>query len=135
MCNIEIGKANCLKEGKDIAVLTLGPIGNAAIKAIEEAEKTGISIAHYDMRFLRPLDEDILHHIANNFKKVVTIEDGVIKGGFGSAIIEFFSDNNYSLKVKRIGIPDNFIEHGTPDELYSMLKMDSKGIKDTLLSI
>ncbi len=129
MEEIPVGKGVCLKEGTDMAVLTLGPIGNVAAKAIVKAQEKGLSVAHYDMRFLRPLDEELLHSIGKSFNKVITIEDGVRKGGFGSAVLEFFADNGYNnINVKRIGIPDEFIEHGTPEELYHMLGMDLEGI-------
>ena len=107
---IEIGKGRKLKAGTDLAVITIGPIGNDAAKAIEEAEKqTGKNIAHYDLRFLKPLDESMLHEIGKNFQHIVTIEDGVLKGGMGSAILEFMSDNNYMPTVKRLGIPDHHL--------------------------
>ena len=130
---IEIGKGECLKDGNDLAILTIGTIATSAQKAIELIEKDEkISIAHYDMRFLKPLDEVMLHEIAKKFKKIITIEDGVINGGFGSAVLEFMSDNNYSIQIKRVGIPDSFIEHGTPDELYHMLELDAEGIAMTI---
>ena len=130
---VEIGKGYCLKEGNDIAVLTLGPIGNDAAKAIEKAEKAGLSVAHYDMVFVKPLDEELLHNIFNKFNRIVTIEDGVLKGGFGSAVIEFMADNNYQAKVRRIGIPDNFIEHGTIPQLRKVCGMDEDSITETIL--
>ena len=104
---IPVGKGRRLKEGKDLAVITLGPIGNVAARAIERAEKDkGISIAHYDLRFLKPLDEALLHEVGLNFQHVVTIEDGVKKGGMGSAILEFMADNDYIPHFRRIGVPD-----------------------------
>lgn len=131
----KIGKGECLKEGKDLAILSLGTIGNNVEKSIVEIEnKLNISIAHYDMRFLKPLDEEMLHEIGKKFDRIVTIEDGVIQGGFGSAILEFMADNNYNIQIKRIGIPDSFIEHGTPEELHHMLKLDTEGITETILS-
>lgn len=133
---IEIGKGRLLKEGKDIAVLTLGPIGNTAQQAIAKAEKqSGKSIAHYDLRFLKPLDEELLHEIGKKFKKIVTLEDGVLKGGMGSAILEFMADHGYTPTVKRIGIPDKFVQHGKPEELYQICGMDSQSIEKVLLSI
>ncbi|MBQ7350339.1 MAG: 1-deoxy-D-xylulose-5-phosphate synthase [Bacteroides sp.] len=132
---IEIGKGQQLKSGKDIAVLTLGPIGNAAMQAIAEAEaESGKSIAHYDLRFLKPLDEKILDEIGQNFKSIVTIEDGVLKGGMGSAVLEFMADQGYSPSVRRIGLPDSFVQHGTPQELYRICGMDVESIKNVLLS-
>ena len=132
---VQIGKGRKLKEGKDIAVLTLGPIGNEAIKAIASAEaKNGKSIAHYDLRFLKPLDEEMLDEIGKNFQFIVTIEDGVLKGGMGSAILEFMADQGYTPTVRRIGIPDRFIQHGTPKELYQICGMDAENIEKVLLS-
>ena len=132
---IEIGKGQCLKDGKDIAVLTIGPIGNTATQAIASAEaKSGKSIAHYDLRFLKPLDEEMLDEIGRKFKYIVTIEDGVLKGGMGSAILEFMSDHEYTPSIRRIGLPDQFVQHGTPQELYTICGMDAASIEETLLS-
>ena len=132
---VQVGKGRKLKEGKDIAVLTLGPIGNEAMRAIASAEaESGKSIAHYDLRFLKPLDEEMLDEIGQNFKFVVTIEDGVLKGGMGSAILEYMSDNGYTPTIRRIGIPDSFVQHGTPKELYQICGMDAESIKKILLS-
>ena len=131
---IALGTGEKLKDGSDIAVLTIGTIANQARKAIEqiERENADIGIAHYDMRFVKPLDEKILHEVGKKFEKVITIEDGVIQGGFGSAVLEFFADNGYRVQTKRLGIPDTFVEHGTPDELYSMLGLDTEGIADSI---
>jgi len=134
MKSVAIGKGECLKKGKDIAVLTIGTMAKPAEKAIERIEKEQkISIAHYDLRFLKPLDEVMLHDIANNFKQIVTIEDGVIKGGLGSAVLEFMSDNNYCTLIKRLGIADTFVEHGTPEELYNRLGLDADGIAKSII--
>ncbi len=131
---IPVGKGRRLKEGKDLAVITLGPIGNVAARAIERAEKDkGISIAHYDLRFLKPLDEALLHEVGLNFQHVVTIEDGVKKGGMGSAVLEFMADNDYIPRIRRIGVPDAFIEHGTIQELYHLCEMDEEGIYTLLI--
>ena len=134
---IALGTGEKLKDGSDIAVLTIGTIANQARKAIEqiERENADIGIAHYDMRFVKPLDEKILHEVGKTFEKVITIEDGVIQGGFGSAVLEFFADNGYRVQTKRLGIPDTFVEHGTPDELYSMLGLDTEGIADSIREI
>ncbi len=131
---IALGTGEKLKDGSDIAVLTIGTIANQARKAIEqiERENADIGIAHYDMRFVKPVDEKILHEVGKTFDKVITIEDGVIQGGFGSAVLEFFADNGYRVQTKRLGIPDTFVEHGTPDELYSMLGLDTEGIADSI---
>ena len=132
---LEVGKGQCLKDGKDIAVLTLGPIGNIAAQAIASAEaKSGKSIAHYDLRFLKPLDEKMLDEIGQKFKYIVTIEDGVLKGGMGSAILEFMSDHGYTPSVRRIGLPDQFVQHGAPHELYGICGMDAESIEKTILS-
>ena len=109
---VAVGKGYCLKEGTDIAILSLGPIGNEAAKAITEAETQGLSIAHYDMVFLKPLDEELLHSIFKRFNRILTVEDGSLKGGFGSAVLEFMADHGYNAHIKRIGIPDRYIEHG-----------------------
>lgn len=138
---IPVGKGRKLKDGKDVAVLSLGPIGIEAGKAIAIAELKALNknaaeplhIAHYDMRFLKPIDTELLHEVGRNFKKVVTIEDGVISGGLGSAVLEFFADNGYDIDVKRIGIPDAFVEHGTVAELRKICKMDAESIAEVLL--
>jgi 1-deoxy-D-xylulose-5-phosphate synthase len=115
---IEIGTGRKLKDGKDIAILSLGHPGNFAVQAIKELEKDGVSPAHYDLRFAKPLDETMLHEVFTRYKKIITIEDGTIVGGVGSAILEFMSDHGYTAQVKRLGMPDKFIEHGEPMELY-----------------
>lgn len=126
---IPVGKGRRLKDGTDIAVVTLGPIGNIAACAIAQAEKEqGLSIAHYDLRFLKPLDEEMLHEIGQRFQRIVTVEDGVISGGMGSAVLEFMADHGYKPDVRRIGVPDQFIEHGTVAELYHLCGMDEEGI-------
>jgi len=131
---LTIGEGECLKTGKDLAVITIGTMARPAQKAIDEIEKEyNTSIAHYDIRFLKPLDQKLLHEIGKNFKQIITIEDGVLLGGFGSAVLEFMSDNNYFVSVKRLGIPDNFIEHGTPEELYAMLELDADGISKSIV--
>lgn len=131
-----IGKAEKLKDGNDIAVLTIGTMAYNAAKAIEIAEnKTNKSIALYDIRFLKPLDKDTLHSIAKQYKQIVTVEDGVIDGGFGSAVIEFMADNNYHSEIKRLGIKDVFIEHGTPEQLYNLTGLDADGIAETLMKM
>lgn len=136
MQEIEIGKGERLKDGLDFAVLTIGIMANPAQKAINAVEnEEKISIAHYDMKFVKPLDVKLLHEIASKYSRIVTIEDGVIKGGFGSAVLEFMSDNQYNVQVTRLGIPDTFIEHGTPEELYEMIELDYIGIKNKLLSL
>lgn len=130
---IQVGKSQKLKDGEDLAVISIGPIGNLAAKAIARAEEQGRSIAHYDLRFLKPIDEDALHEIGRKFNKIVTVEDGVLKGGMGTAVLEFMADNNYSPVVKRIGVPDEFIEHGSISELYNLCGMDEEGIYNVLM--
>lgn len=126
---IQVGKGRKLKEGTDLAVITIGPIGKLAAKAIARAEKdSNLSIAHYDLRFLKPLDEELLHEVGKNFKRIVTVEDGAIKGGMGCAVLEFMSDHGYYPEVHRIGVPDEFIEHGSIPELYRLCGMDEEGI-------
>ena len=116
---IEIGKGRKLKDGKDVVILSLGHPGNFVSLAISKLEEEGIAVAHYDLRFAKPLDETILHEVFNKYKKVITVEDGCIQGGFGSAILEFAADHDYVAKINRLGIPDRFIEHGEQNELYS----------------
>lgn len=128
---IPVGKGRKLRNGLgETAVLTIGPIGNVAAEAIEES---GLDIAHYDMRFLKPLDEDILEEVGKRYKRIVTIEDGAIEGGLGTAVLEWMSDHGYKPEVKRLGLPDQFVEHGTPAELYRIVGLDKESIKKTLL--
>lgn len=132
---VSVGKGRKLKDGKDLAVITIGPIGNVAAKAIQQAEqKQGYSIAHYDLRFIKPLDEELLHDVGHHFSKIVTVEDGVITGGMGSAVLEFMNSNGYHPSVERIGIPDQFIEHGAVNELYEICKMDEEHLYETFIS-
>lgn len=131
---IQIGKCRQLSAGTDLAILSIGTIGIQAGRVVKMLQKDGINAAHYDMRFVKPLDEEALHHIFRTYKYVVTIEDGVLQGGFGSAVLEFMADHQYSSVLKRIGIPDKFIDHGTTDELYRELGLDQQGIYQTLKS-
>ena len=127
---VEVGTARKLKSGKNLAVLTIGPIGNLAADAIEMAEKEldGMQIAHYDMRFLKPIDEKTLHEIAKTFDKIITLENGTRKGGLGSAVLEFMADNGYTPKVKVRGLPDEFVEHGSVPELLRLTGLDTESI-------
>ena len=125
---IPVGQGRKLTNGNDIAILTIGHVGNFAQVAIEKLKDTSASVAHYDMRFVKPLDETMLHEIATKFTQVITIEDGCVQGGFGSAVLEFFADNNYQLKVVRLGIPDRYIHHGTVDELHKECGFDPDSI-------
>lgn len=131
---IPVGKGRKLKEGKDIAVISIGPIGNIAAEAIRKAEDEGLSVAHYDLRFLKPLDTELLHEAGRNHTKILTVEDGVIEGGMGSLVLEFMSDNGYSPILKRTGIPDGFVEHGSIPELYEICGMDAQSIYRKLCS-
>ncbi len=124
---IEIGQGVLLKEGSKIAVLSIGSIAKNVTEAIEELRNTK-EIAHYDMRFVKPLDESLLHNIFETYDTIITIEDGTIKGGFGSAILEFTSAHNYKNTIKTLGIPDNFIEHGKIDELQKLIGLDAKSL-------
>ena len=128
MTEIPVGKGVELKKGSKVAVLSVGPIGNTVMKAVESLGADADAVGVYDMRFIKPLDTALLDEVFKNYKSIVTVEDGALKGGFGSAVLEYMADSGVALPVKRIGIPDNFIEHGTPAELYNMLGMDVEGI-------
>jgi 1-deoxy-D-xylulose-5-phosphate synthase len=128
---IEIGKGRIVKEGSDIAIVSFGHPGNFVTNAIEQIGEN-ISIAHYDLRFLKPIDEELLHHICRKFKIIITVEDGVIAGGMGSAITEFANRNNYPVKIETLGVKDYFVEHGKPEELYHECGFDTKGIIETV---
>jgi 1-deoxy-D-xylulose-5-phosphate synthase len=125
---IEIGKGRKIRDGEGIAILTFGHIGNYAVEACELLEKQGIHPAHYDLRFAKPLDEELLHEVFTSFKKIITVEDGCIQGGIGSAVLEFMADNNYYAEVKRLGIPDEIIEHGEQIDLHRDCGFDPQGI-------
>ncbi len=132
---IEIGKGQQLKDGNDIAILSFGPIGHEATRAIKELEKEQISVAHYDMRFLKPIDNKLLQSIFTRFDKIITLEDASIIGGLGSAVIEYMNDNSYKAKIVRLGIPDKFIEHGTQEELYRDCGYDAEGIAKSVRNL
>ena len=132
MSVLPVGKGKKLKDGKDIAILSIGPVGNEALKAIEQVEKEGVSVALYDMIYLKPIDEELLHEVGKKFNRIVTVENGVIKGGLGTAVLEFMADNGYTPKVKRIGVPDRFIEHGSVPELFKLCGMDSESIAEVV---
>ncbi|MDZ4757391.1 MAG: 1-deoxy-D-xylulose-5-phosphate synthase [Bacteroidota bacterium] len=132
---IEIGKGRKLKDGSDVAIISLGHIGNYATKALEKLEESGHSVAHYDIRFVKPLDEELLHEVFSKFDKVITIEDGTIKGGMGSAVLEFMAENNYHSQVHIMGMPDNVIEHGEQDELYNECGYDTDAIISAVTNI
>ena len=151
---VEYGKGIRLRDGKDIAVLTIGAIGNTMAEAIEsvspkdglsakrsvsetvcQSEGRSVSFAHYDMRWLKPLDEEILHEVGKRFKTIVTAEDGMIAGGLGSAVLEWMADHGYTPHVIRLGVNDQFVEHGSTKELYHMLKLDKEGLCESLLQV
>lgn len=130
---IPVGKGRLLKEGKDLAVISLGPIGYRAAKAIERVEQeSGISVAHYDLRFVKPLDTEMLEYIGKKFKKVITIEDGILAGGAGSAVMEFMSDHGYDTKIIRMGLEDHFVQHGSVNELYKICGLDEDSIYEKI---
>jgi 1-deoxy-D-xylulose-5-phosphate synthase len=132
---ITIGKGQKLKDGEDLAILSFGPIGNQATLAIKDLEKEGISTAHYDMRFAKPLDEQMLHEVFRKFDKIITLEDGCLQGGIGSAVLEFMVDHGYTAQLKRLGMPDRLVEHGEQYQLYAECGYDSAGIFKTAKSL
>lgn len=131
---VEVGKGRKLSEGDDIAILSIGTVGNNVQKAICNLNVKK-SVAHYDMRFLKPLDEDILHEVGKKFRNVITVEDGVRNGGMGSAVMEWFADHDYDVRVKRLGLPDYFVEHGTVAQLQHIVGIDVDGIVQALEKI
>ncbi len=132
---IPVGTGRKLKDGKDIAVLSFGHPGNFAAAAIRDVRTEGITPAHYDMRFVKPLDETLLHEVFGKFKKVITVEDGTVVGGFGSAVLEFMNEHGYKADLKIMGIPDRLVEHGSPKQLYDEIGIDANGIANTLRAL
>jgi len=132
---IKIGEGRKVTNGEDVAILTIGHPGNFAQEAIQELKAIGVSVAHYDMRFVKPIDEIMLHEVFSKFKHVITIEDGCLMGGFGSAVIEFMVDQKYQAEVVRLGIPDEYVHHGTQEELWSDCGFDSQAIVRTVKEI
>jgi len=132
---IEIGKGRKLADGTDLAILTIGKSGIFAQPAIKELTSRNISAAHYDLRFVKPLDKEMLTEVFENFENIITVEDGTLVGGFGSAVVEFMVEKGFRNNVKVIGIPDKFIEHGTPAELYRDCGIDSKGITEAAIEV
>jgi 1-deoxy-D-xylulose-5-phosphate synthase len=128
MKEIKIGTGRKLKDGKNIAILSLGHPGNFAASAIRDLKNAGLNPAHYDMRFAKPLDEALLHEVFQKFDKIVTVEDGTVIGGFGSAVLEFMNEHNYKAEIKILGIPDLIVEHGTPKELQHECGFDAQAI-------
>lgn len=135
MEEVKIGTGRKIKDGEDVAILTIGHIGNYAVEACQNLAKRDLNPAHYDMRFVKPLDEKMLHEVFSKYKKIVTVEDGCLMGGFGSAILEFMAENNYSAQVKRLGIPDAIIEHGEQIELQKECGFDPKGIEKAVITL
>ncbi|MBR6035212.1 MAG: 1-deoxy-D-xylulose-5-phosphate synthase [Paludibacteraceae bacterium] len=135
MENVQYGKGVKLRDGEDLAVLSIGAIGNAVSEAIDQLQMTNdqLRIAHYDMRWVKPLDEELLHEVGRKFKTIVTAEDGMIAGGFGSAVLEWMAEHGYSPRVIRLGVNDQFVEHGSTKELYHLLKLDKEGLCESLL--
>jgi len=143
---IKVGTGRCLRDGDDVAVLSIGPIGNDVAEAIDaiaaeqpskeqRIENKEISVAHYDMRFLKPLDEDILHEVGRKFRRIITVENGVRNGGLGSAVMEWLSDHDYSVRVTRLGLPDDrFVEHGTVSELQQLCGIDKGSIIKAIIN-
>ena len=134
---VRYGKGIKLRDGEDIAVLTIGAIGNTMSEAISslEGRSGGVSYAHYDMRWLKPLDEEILHEVGKKYKTIVTAEDGMVAGGLGSAVLEWMADHGYTPRVIRLGVNDQFVEHGSTKELYHLLKLDKEGLCESLLQV
>ena len=134
---VRYGKGVKLRDGKDVAVLTIGAIGNTMSEAISslEGRSGGVSYAHYDMRWLKPLDEEILHEVGKKYKTIVTAEDGMVAGGLGSAVLEWMADHGYTPRVIRLGVNDQFVEHGSTKELYHLLKLDKEGLCESLLQV
>ena len=134
---VRYGKGVKLRDGEDIAVLTIGAIGNTMSEAISslEGRSGGVSYAHYDMRWLKPMDEEILHEVGKKYKTIVTAEDGMVAGGLGSAVLEWMADHGYTPRVIRLGVNDQFVEHGSTKELYHLLKLDKEGLCESLLQV
>lgn len=130
---LPIGKGCCLKEGRDVAVLSVGTTAGFVAKAIAQASKQGLDVAHYDLRFAKPLDEELLCEVGTQFKRVITVEDGILRGGVGEAVSAFFNNNGYDVKVRSLGIDDRFVEQGTPAELYTECGYDAEGVLRAIL--
>ncbi|MDH5602945.1 MAG: 1-deoxy-D-xylulose-5-phosphate synthase, partial [Cyclobacteriaceae bacterium] len=135
MKEIEIGKGRLISDGEDIAIVTIGHVGNYAVEALQSLEKENIYPALYDARFVKPLDEEMLHEIFGRFKSVVTVEDGCLQGGFGSAVLEFCADHKYKAEIVRLGIPDRIVEHGSQLELSKECQYDSESICRSVMQL
>ncbi|MFN0201331.1 MAG: 1-deoxy-D-xylulose-5-phosphate synthase, partial [Bacteroidia bacterium] len=132
---VPVGKGRKINDGEEIAILTIGHPGNFAQAAIKSLHQQGIYPAHYDLRFVKPLDEALLHEVFAKYDKIITVEDGCIMGGFGSAILEFMAENNYHAQVKRLGVPDRFVHHGTPEELFEECGYNAAAIQTTVVEM
>ena len=130
---LPVGRGRKLREGSDVALVTIGTTGNAAARAAARAAEQGVSVAHYDLRFVKPLDEELLREVGNRFRRVVTVEDGALRGGVGEAVTAFFNAAGYEVAVRRLGIGDRWVEHGTPAQLYALCGYDEEGILAALL--
>jgi 1-deoxy-D-xylulose-5-phosphate synthase len=128
---VGVGTGRKLRDGNDVAVLTIGPIGNDVADVISQLPQ--LSVAHYDMRFLKPLDEQLLHEVGRRFRRIVTVEDGVRNGGLGSAVLEWMSDHGYQPRITRLGLPDHFVEHGTVSELRQLVGLDNESIRRSIV--
>jgi 1-deoxy-D-xylulose-5-phosphate synthase len=135
MQEVEVGKGRKLREGKDLAILSVGPVGNYVARAADSLSRQGIEVAHYDLRFVKPLDADLLHEVFTQHSRVITVEDGCIQGGFGSAVLEFMADHRYQSEVVRLGIPDRVVEHGEQIELHQECGFDPEGIVNASIRI
>jgi 1-deoxy-D-xylulose-5-phosphate synthase len=135
MKEIKIGTGRKLKDGKDIAILSFGHPGNFAASAIRDLKADGLNPGHYDIRFVKPLDEILLHEALRRYEKIITVEDAAIEGGFGSAVLEFMAQHGYKNDIKILGIPDKIVEHGTPKELQKECGYDAEAIKEAVLEM
>jgi 1-deoxy-D-xylulose-5-phosphate synthase len=129
---IRVGTGRKIQDGRDVAILSFGHPGNFVTEAMKELMTDGLQPAHYDMRFVKPLDTDMLHDVFQRYERVITVEDGALQGGFGSAVLEFMVDNDYRAEVKRLGIPDRLVEHGKPAELQKECGYDAVAIVNTV---
>jgi 1-deoxy-D-xylulose-5-phosphate synthase len=129
---IEIGKGRTIREGKEVAILSFGHPGNFATAAIRELNQDGLNPGHFDMRFAKPLDEELLHEICHAYPRLLTVEDGTVKGGFGSAVMEFMAEHGYKNDIRVLGIPDRLVEHGTPKELHHECGYDAAAIANAV---
>jgi len=135
MEKVEIGKGRKLRDGDEVVLLTIGHVGNYAVEACKRLARKNVAVAHYDMRFVKPIDEEILHEVFAAYKRIITVEDGCIQGGFGSAVLEFMADNHYQADIRRLGIPDHIVEHGEQAELHRECGFDADGIERSVIEI